>query len=741
MSKNDVTRKSGASVFAGIGLSMERSFPLKLERLVFFVLLAVVPIIFNTSTHDGYLTVKRVTLYVLASMLAVIWSARWAAGQETCARGTFPKLLLLFGLFSMASFFSAENKPDWFFGFLLRVSTLFLAYWAFARLRTTRLQVTFAAVLTGAGFLVSTYGLFQFSGWDWVDFADPEGARAFAVSTFGNQNYVAEFLIAAIPAAVSLCFYLPSIRWKKICGAAAAVMFLHLLIGRCRGGWLALLIGSALGLLFALRHPTARESLRRGRRLFLTIGAAAAVCLAVFLCTSTGQAAAKRAASVFDPASSTNRTRILIWSSTVEMIQARPFLGVGLGNYEQVYPAYRSDEDRLRHGWGQAVAEAHNDWLQIAAESGLPAFLAFLALVVWACGGMLRSVAAQGKNFMLSAGHFAGLTAILLQAGLGFPLHHPVGAVVFWALLGVGVGIAEGTKDQPVGVAAKARSTFAGGLRIACVCLAATFFFVAIALSALLLAASVERRFGDAARMRGQWEAALSRYARAMDFAPWDWKLRMDYGRALHENQRFEPAIAQYDEVLKRNPRHEWVRRHKADALRDAGETANALSAYAAALRCNPTDAAVFIERGLLHLARKNYESAEADFRAAAEDPGTRALAFYNLGVVRAEQGNWPGVRFFLEESLRLNPNDGAAMTNLGWAYEALNLPAAAAREYETALRFDAEPTLALRNLRRLTSARSELKKALPYWRCLLARNRFKDKAEPLLREWEAEVR
>jgi hypothetical protein len=235
MSKNDVTRKSGASVFAGIGLSMERSFPLKLERLVFFVLLAVVPIIFNTSTHDGYLTVKRVTLYVLASMLAVIWSARWAAGQETCARGTFPKLLLLFGLFSMASFFSAENKPDWFFGFLLRVSTLFLAYWAFARLRTTRLQVTFAAVLTGAGFLVSTYGLFQFSGWDWVDFADPEGARAFAVSTFGNQNYVAEFLIAAIPAAVSLCFYLPSIRWKKICGAAAAVMFLHLLIGRCRG--------------------------------------------------------------------------------------------------------------------------------------------------------------------------------------------------------------------------------------------------------------------------------------------------------------------------------------------------------------------------------------------------------------------------------------------------------------------------------------------------------------------------
>jgi O-antigen ligase len=99
-----------------------------------------------------------------------------------------------------------------------------------------------------------------------------------------------------------------------------------------------------------------------------------------------------------------------------------PFLGAGGGNFTQAYlekqgemlgePAYAHEPMRLTH-------DAHNDWLQLAAESGFPALLLFAAL----CAGLFA--AARGRGAPDGAALAAALAAFATVALFSFPLAVP----------------------------------------------------------------------------------------------------------------------------------------------------------------------------------------------------------------------------------------------------------------------------------------------------------------------------
>jgi len=66
--------------------------------------------------------------------------------------------------------------------------------------------------------------------------------------------------------------------------------------------------------------------------------------------------------------------RMAHWQAAWGMFDDRPWLGVGIGNYEPVYPAYSLP------GWTEALGHAHNYYLNIAAEAGLIGLAAYLIL-------------------------------------------------------------------------------------------------------------------------------------------------------------------------------------------------------------------------------------------------------------------------------------------------------------------------------------------------------------------------
>ena len=68
--------------------------------------------------------------------------------------------------------------------------------------------------------------------------------------------------------------------------------------------------------------------------------------------------------------------RVFIWRNSCQVISDNPLVGVGQGNFKDVYSSYvRPDIDPIHK-----VSHAHNDLLHAAAISGIPGLLTFVAL-------------------------------------------------------------------------------------------------------------------------------------------------------------------------------------------------------------------------------------------------------------------------------------------------------------------------------------------------------------------------
>ena len=80
------------------------------------------------------------------------------------------------------------------------------------------------------------------------------------------------------------------------------------------------------------------------------------------------------------------RYRREIAESTLKLIADRPGRGYGLGTYAYVYPAYATFDI------GAVVEHAHNQWLEWAAEGGIPLAVGWLTLALGMSARAVRSV-------------------------------------------------------------------------------------------------------------------------------------------------------------------------------------------------------------------------------------------------------------------------------------------------------------------------------------------------------------
>ena len=102
--------------------------------------------------------------------------------------------------------------------------------------------------------------------------------------------------------------------------------------------------------------------------------------------------------------------RLAHWQAAWGMFNDRPWLGVGIGNYEPVYPAY------ALQGWPLALGHAHNYYLNIAAEAGLIGLAAYLVLwgaAFWQALKVIR--ASRGYWRGVAVGILGVLTHLLVH--------------------------------------------------------------------------------------------------------------------------------------------------------------------------------------------------------------------------------------------------------------------------------------------------------------------------------------
>jgi O-antigen ligase len=185
---------------------------------------------------------------------------------------------------------------------------------------------------------------------------------------FLSRNNFAQFLELTMP--VALWFGLREPAGSILYMLFGAVMLATGLAAASRTGSAILVLEGIAILWIRRRSPMARHMATRF--VFATILFAAL--------SGVGNLAGRLTAA--DP----YQGRREIARSTLAMIASRPWTGFGLGTFPTVYPAYAVLD------LGKPVEHAHNDWLEWAAEGGIPYAAVWIGLAIWSVRAAGRSV-------------------------------------------------------------------------------------------------------------------------------------------------------------------------------------------------------------------------------------------------------------------------------------------------------------------------------------------------------------
>ena len=237
-----------------------------------------------------------------------------------------------------------------------------------------------------------------------------------SVGFLGNTNYVGAYLAAPALAAIVLTV-VASGRRRWIYAAVAALIVTGLVVSATRTALAALVAGL---MLFALRS-------RRGALVMLSVVAVIAV---LTLSPRTYLGAGAR--ELVDAASKRDyeqlfSERLLPALAAVDMIRAHPLVGVGPGCFRFNFMSYRLRlgehyREAWTRGWPGYWAAAHDDHLQVAAETGLPGYALFLAAIGFGAGRRRRRTGVTIESKFARSMRWP-LTALVFVLCLGqFPL-------------------------------------------------------------------------------------------------------------------------------------------------------------------------------------------------------------------------------------------------------------------------------------------------------------------------------
>lgn len=112
--------------------------------------------------------------------------------------------------------------------------------------------------------------------------------------------------------------------------------------------------------------------------------------------------------------------RFVIWERAWRIITESPWLGKGLGSFGLVFPQHQNPLE------GSAGFMAHNDYLQIWLEAGLPGLVLLLAMYVSALVLFVRALRSRrftGVRMIEITGLFCGLLVVAMHSFVNFNLY------------------------------------------------------------------------------------------------------------------------------------------------------------------------------------------------------------------------------------------------------------------------------------------------------------------------------
>jgi len=283
------------------------------------------------------------------------------------------------------------------------------------------------------------------------------GSRPFG--PFINRNHFAGWMLMALPLALGYVYASVEKIWQLgpsgvqnrisvlatglggqllLLIFACVTMFMSALMTRSRSGIAAVGVAALLaGAMVILKQTTMRRKLTTAALFFVVVAATTAWAGGE---TILGRAVGENANT------GTVGGRIPIWRDTLAIIGDFSLLGSGLDTYGTATMVYQSSMKELH------FQEAHNDYLQLAAEGGVLLGLPILlTLGVFARDVRRRFKEApkEGMTYWLRVGAVIGIVSIAAQALVEFSLQMPGNAALFAVLAAIALHRSPNLRDRP----------------------------------------------------------------------------------------------------------------------------------------------------------------------------------------------------------------------------------------------------------------------------------------------------
>jgi tetratricopeptide (TPR) repeat protein/O-antigen ligase len=677
-------RKQGRQVDPGAQskapVSKPAVWPERLGETAIIAIVIAVPLAMNPKSMK-IADVKEVALALGVSLGLALWLlTSLARGRLRWATSRLNLLVAAYALWAGVSILYSSYRYATVseFGRLAAHVALYgLAIASLGSLAQVRRVITAAAAVS---IPVCIYALLQATGHDPIPW-ETQSVRVF--SFLGNPTFLASFASFILPLSVAAGW--PGTWCERTTGAerptsasragsvfffavaAMAALCLYLSIS------LSPVIGFGLGGAVALALVVI-PAIRRSRSALRVIVPATALGLIVLAAMGSlayqrlPASQKKRVQKVIHFQDPYGRERGLHWQVALAAFRAHPLLGRGFGTFriyslQSMAPRWYTDRN-LSADTMLVPGYAHNEYLQVLADTGAIGGVLFLAMLVGFYAAVLRvSLASRDDAWRrLGLAITVGATAFFFQNFFGVTFRQTGAVTLFWLSLalvtvatgwqpgrpdaaasGAGAGSQAAHRPQPAG------SRLAGAPRVrelrfkplSAIALAG----VGLGLCILVGAIGWLAMRPAAANMKIQRGKALARAGRVREAAA-----------VADEAVRLAP----YSAVAHFFSAYTWGRLGEMQASPEAarGYLEKSLKSNEKALALLPGNAYAYYNMGVLCTNLGRFEEAEHNLRRAIELMPSVAKPQAGMAKLLLRQGKAAQAFPYAQEAVRLEPND-----------------------------------------------------------------------------------
>ncbi len=279
--------------------------------------------------------------------------------------------------------------------------------------------------------LVSFYGLLQVLGIDFLTWSEAPFLTHRTISTFGQPNFLASWLLLVIP----LSFYLFKLSQRFLFRffylLIIFVQLICLFLTGSRGGLIALVAG--LILFLSYRFFSAARPFRKKISILIFSFLAIIIILGSFNYFSAG-----RLISLVNFKEGSVAARLDLYRAAAEAISQRPLWGYGPENNLEVFIKYYDVQWGVYAPVGQSADRAHNLILDLGLSLGLWGFLLYFILYCF-IGHLIKENLTGKKSGALSGAIVLGIFMYLFSLLFSFTI--VTGEIYLWLFLALLVAL------------------------------------------------------------------------------------------------------------------------------------------------------------------------------------------------------------------------------------------------------------------------------------------------------------